>query len=98
MSKHQQLYRKIGRRYVPASEMFYGEPAEGIWLVEKSKHGSSKRLIMRVGELPDAVQLAGLERHRHELSKVIRAEMNAPYSADSVAGVVLRFLASGDTK
>lgn len=70
------LYQKIGRKYVPAGE-FHTNPAEGIWLVQKIAHGSCKRVIMRVGEIPDAVPLIQLE-FTFTLDRLLGAPAPAP--------------------
>ena len=54
------VYHKVGRRYEPLGVQFAGFPADGIWYV----HDGTKSLIMRIGDLPDPMPLAALERHR----------------------------------
>lgn len=69
----EQLYRKVGRRYEPvhttARAIF---PAEGVWLVETTPHGHSSYRISELGEVPDPMRLAGVERHREAILAAIR--------------------------
>jgi hypothetical protein len=55
------IYRKVGRRYQPVGIEWCGWPANGVWLVADGRQS----LIMRVGDLPDPMPLAALERHRN---------------------------------
>ena len=86
------LYRKVGRRYERVSE-FHTNPADGVWLVEKEGH--SKRLITRLGELPDIVPLLKLEMHRDAVVEAVRTALAARrYSIQGVVDAVFVTLAS----
>ena len=54
----QHYYIKSGRRYIPAVP-WRGFPANGLWYVEDGRSS----LLMKVGELPDPMPLAAMERH-----------------------------------
>jgi hypothetical protein len=62
------LYNKVGRRYVPFGQAWHGFPANGVWLVEDGRQS----LIMRVGDVPDPMPLAMMERHRRRATDAMR--------------------------
>lgn len=94
MKRDEKLYLKQGRRYVPAPTLFYGWPADGIWLVDTKPGVRTQMRICRVGEVPDAVKLAAIERHRDEASTAVMEVMKAgPYSAQDLVTAVFRVLA-----
>lgn len=62
------LYRKVGRRYVPAGVEFTGWPANGVWLVEDGRQGR----IAKLGEVPEPAPLAAVERHRDRITDAVR--------------------------
>jgi hypothetical protein len=62
------LYNKVGRRYVPFGREWKGFPANGVWLVEDGRQA----LIMKVGDLPDPMPLAAIERHRQFAADTMR--------------------------
>jgi len=51
----QQVYKKVGRRYVPIgySDGWTGFPAEGVWIVKKGDGIHSSECVLRLGELQD---------------------------------------------
>jgi hypothetical protein len=93
--KQETLYRKVGRRYEPVSD-FHTNPAPGVWLVEKLEYGGlSKRVIMRVGELPDAVPLIRMERALRDrvVEDVLNAMRDRRWSIHDVIGEVFKSIA-----
>jgi hypothetical protein len=86
------LYRKIGRKYHQVSE-WYGDPADGIWLVQGKPGCKSMRLITRIGELPDVVPLVNLELRRDEVCKVV-SELRQFSSTNDIVTAVFKVLAT----
>jgi hypothetical protein len=56
-------YKEEDGTLVKAGQEFRGFPAEGVWLV----HDGVKGPIMRIGDTPDPMCVASLERHRFAL-------------------------------
>jgi len=52
---NQQVYKKVGRRYVPIgySDGWTGFPVEGVWIVKKGDGIHSSECVLRLGELQD---------------------------------------------
>jgi len=72
-----EVYVKVGRRYKKLGWEFTGFPADGVWLV----HDGHNSLIMKVGDLPDPMPLAQLQRHKDTALKAIMDRANeGPYS------------------
>jgi hypothetical protein len=62
------LYRKRGGRYECVGWEWCGWPADGIWYVADGRSS----LIMRVGDIPDPMPLAQLERYRDLAANAMR--------------------------
>lgn len=72
MQEPETLYRKVGRRYVPVGHAFhrdYSMYSDGIWLV--AHDGSSRQLIMRLGDTPTVMTSAAFMRHREAMTRAI---------------------------
>jgi hypothetical protein len=82
MERDIQLYRKEGRRYVPVGQEWRGWPADGVWYVHDGRHS----LIMRVGDIPDPMPLAAMERHREIALKTMSEYYNEAVSKTLVRG------------
>lgn len=65
MSGAEILYRKVGRRYKPVGSTYNTVMTGGIWLVENARpEFAHAARICRIGDLPDPMPLAAIERHR----------------------------------
>lgn len=62
-----EVYEKIGKRYKKLGYQFTGFPANGVWLVADGRQS----LIMRVGDLPDPMPLASIQRHEDAATTAI---------------------------
>lgn len=94
MSRGETLYKKVGRKYEQL-HVFHSEPAPGVWIVEHGENYTSKRLISRVGDLPNFVPLINLETRREAVQDAV-AEVMAPrvgYSIVDIVDAVFRALA-----
>lgn len=84
------LYRKVGRRYVKVGREFTGFPMNGVWLVEDGRMSC----IMKVGELLDPLPLAQMQRGKDRACKaLLRIWDNQPVSASDVVDIVLKAVA-----
>jgi hypothetical protein len=72
MKPEDEVYKKVGKRYVSLGYHFRGFPVEGLWLVEDGR----RSLIMKVGALPDPYPLAALERHRDRIQEAVKDFMS----------------------
>lgn len=62
-----EVYEKVGKRYKKIGYQFTGFPADGVWLVSDGRQS----LIMRVGDLPDPMPLASIQRHEDAATMAI---------------------------
>ena len=79
----EQIYRKIGKRYIQIGQEFAGFPCDGIWLVQNGKRNMS--CIIRSDE---KVPVHALEYRMHtkELSlRLVDRFTGKPHSWDEVA-------------
>jgi hypothetical protein len=90
------LYRKVGRRYVPVEEAEWDGafPAAGIWLVQQKRSSREERLILKIGELPSLFPYGSLALDADELTGVLSgAKAGRQSSWADVADVVLKWIA-----
>jgi hypothetical protein len=90
----ERLYRKIGRCYEKSHEFFH-DPAEGIWIVQKTGHSLKQILICRLADLPDIVPLTKLEMFREQVQEALNKHMGSGdyYSPVSIVDTIFRVLA-----
>jgi hypothetical protein len=69
----EKLYRKRGNRYESVGWEWCGWPADGVWYVGDGRSS----LIMRVGDMPDPMPLAQLERYRDLAANAMREHYEA---------------------
>lgn len=83
----EQLYRKVGRRYVPLDEVEQawreGRPLEGIWYVTNRPGSRSQTYLCALDELPLAMPLAQLEAHRDTACRAALAALKGRFMGKS---------------
>jgi len=75
----QQVYKKVGRKYVPIgySDGWSGFPSDGIWIVQSKPGVKSSECIMKIGELENMQPAINLILgYKDKLIKYLISEMN----------------------
>lgn len=93
----EQLYYKAGSRYYPAHTTMRGWfPIDGVWLVEyRPGHEHGRLIAERLGDLPDPLHLAAMERHRDAICDAILNGTRGDWrrvSATDLASAIIRAL------
>lgn len=91
----QELYRKVGKRYVPVGEEFTGFPADGVWYVQNGMRSMTH--LMKIGDLLDPRPLAELERYRPDACKALAQAMakeNRGISVDEIVSIIFKAVAA----
>lgn len=84
MRKGDELYRKVGRRYVKVGVEFAGFPMNGVWLVEDGRMSR----IMKVGDLLDPLPLSQMQRGKDRACKALRELLDDENWTVSVSDMV----------
>jgi len=67
-------------------------PAPGVWLVEGDPNSRSERRISKIGEVPDPVKLASLERYRGDIMNALEDARQSGLSIYDTATKIIRIL------
>ena len=96
MYKEDQVYYKLGRRYIPfGPQEWQGFPANGVWLVQIRGGHRSEELILKLGDLPELYPFAQMMVSKNDLVKVIAGVTAKQHSINDIATAVIIWLANG---
>jgi hypothetical protein len=65
------IYRKVGGRYQPVGIEWCGWPSDGVWLCTDGRQSC----IAKIGDVPDPMPLASIERHRDAACRAVSRMM-----------------------
>ena len=83
------LYTKEGRRYKKVGTEFFGFPSNGVWVV----HDGRQSLISKLGELPNPMPLAAIQRHERVAIKALLEISKGPHSISDLWNAICKAIA-----
>ena len=90
MSRVDQLYRKVGRRYVPVDQR-WADPAPGVWIVYHDASCRGSMRVMRLGDTPTVMTAAAFHRHVAVMASAINKQRTMTENSDwSLAEAAIR--------
>ena len=93
MSDQGQVYRKVGRRYIPIGPLESNWfPADGIWLVQIKPGRTSQECVLRLGELPDLYPYVQLAMDRDEIVDIIARHTEKTWCIQGLATEIIKWL------